>query len=104
MDKTYLVIGLIALALLIIIGTLGLVHYAETKKIRERLGQAGAHPNTLALMEHLSQEHEATRSHISNQMATKDHDGKTAQGLGYEILAKLNELIKVITTFIRGIK
>ena len=98
---TLLVIGLISLVLLVIIGSVVLGHLAETKKIRERLGKA--HPDSAVLMDHISEEQETTRAHISAQMSTKDHDGKTAQGLVYELHARFDALIKLINDFVRGI-
>jgi CHASE1-domain containing sensor protein len=102
--KTLLVVGLIGLALLIMVLTVVGVHLNETRKIRQRLGKSEAHPDTQMLMNHIDDQQERTRAHISAQLDTKDHNERTAQGLGYEILAKIDALIKVLNDFVRGVK
>ena len=101
--KTILVVGLIGLVLLVMVLTLVGVHFNETRKIKKRLGKSQAHPDSAALMDHIDEQQERTRAHISAQLDTKDHDGKTAQAVSYEILGKLNALIATITEFIKRI-
>ncbi len=102
--KTLLVIGLISLILLIIVLTIAGVHLNETRKIRKRLGKSQAHPDTQMLMNHIEGQQELTRAHISNQLNTKDHDGKTAQGLMYELHARFDALLKLLNDFMSGVK
>lgn len=104
MNRTLLIALLLVLVLLIMIGSVVLVHYAETRKIRKRLGKSQAHPDSVVLMEHITNEQERTRGHISNQLATKSNDASTTKGVVIDIRSRLEALIKTLNDFVRGVK
>ena len=103
MDSTYFAFGAVGLIFLIMIFTVVMVHFSETRKLQERLSKKGASPRDLALMEHITEEQEMTRQHISAQIQTKSNDAGTTKGMVIEIRNLLLELIKTIKDFIASV-